>query len=296
MIADGGRFRPSSGYTPPDASRRRRRSPFQRPASRPTTASWRCARPNSPRAIRARPVRHDPHERLRHAAAAAAVLGLRPLRDGSGALGRLLDLQQARRRRQRACSTRRRRATRLSCLGPLGRPFSGAAAGREAWMVAGGVGLAPFATLSEDARCRRGVADDALLRRATGGAAVLPRSVRTARRAAWCSRPRTASRGARGRVTVPLAGGVRRALAAGARVDGLCVRPGGDAGGGRRGWRRSYGQPSRTRDGAADGLRHGRLLQLRACACARRTAVRATRDPASKARSSTASDIVWDWP
>ncbi len=40
--------------------------------------------------------------------------------------------------------------SRLSCLGPLGRPFSTPPAGSEAWMVAGGTGLAPFATLSED--------------------------------------------------------------------------------------------------------------------------------------------------
>jgi dihydroorotate dehydrogenase electron transfer subunit len=40
--------------------------------------------------------------------------------------------------------------TRLSCLGPLGRPFSAPPEGAGAWMVAGGTGLAPFATLSED--------------------------------------------------------------------------------------------------------------------------------------------------
>ena len=37
----------------------------------------------------------------------------------------------------------------LPVLGPLGKPFSLAAAPAEAWMVAGGVGLAPFATLAE---------------------------------------------------------------------------------------------------------------------------------------------------
>lgn len=37
----------------------------------------------------------------------------------------------------------------LQCLGPLGRPFSVGAPPAEAWMVAGGVGLAPFATLAE---------------------------------------------------------------------------------------------------------------------------------------------------
>src|SRR6188768_896915 len=37
----------------------------------------------------------------------------------------------------------------VSCLGPLGLPFKPVAAPIEAWMVAGGVGLAPFATLAE---------------------------------------------------------------------------------------------------------------------------------------------------
>jgi dihydroorotate dehydrogenase electron transfer subunit len=37
----------------------------------------------------------------------------------------------------------------ISCLGPLGRPFEPVSSPAEAWMVAGGVGLAPFATLTE---------------------------------------------------------------------------------------------------------------------------------------------------
>src|SRR5689334_1632521 len=37
----------------------------------------------------------------------------------------------------------------VSCLGPLGLPFKPVTAPTEAWMVAGGVGLAPFATLAE---------------------------------------------------------------------------------------------------------------------------------------------------
>ncbi len=37
----------------------------------------------------------------------------------------------------------------VSCLGPLGVPFTPVAAPQEGWMVAGGVGLAPFATLAE---------------------------------------------------------------------------------------------------------------------------------------------------
>jgi dihydroorotate dehydrogenase electron transfer subunit len=41
------------------------------------------------------------------------------------------------------------RGHRIACLGPLGRPFTVADPGTAAWMVAGGVGLAPFATLAE---------------------------------------------------------------------------------------------------------------------------------------------------
>lgn len=37
----------------------------------------------------------------------------------------------------------------VSCLGPLGQPFKTVPAPTKAWMVAGGVGLAPFATLAE---------------------------------------------------------------------------------------------------------------------------------------------------
>ena len=44
---------------------------------------------------------------------------------------------------------------RLDCLGPLGHPFSFVDPPTEAWMVAGGVGLAPFETLAQILR-RRG--------------------------------------------------------------------------------------------------------------------------------------------
>lgn len=43
---------------------------------------------------------------------------------------------------------------RIACLGPLGRPFEPVDPPAEAWMVAGGVGLAPFATLAESLRAR----------------------------------------------------------------------------------------------------------------------------------------------
>jgi dihydroorotate dehydrogenase electron transfer subunit len=42
----------------------------------------------------------------------------------------------------------------VSCLGPLGRPFTLVDPPTEAIMVAGGVGLAPFATLAEALRAR----------------------------------------------------------------------------------------------------------------------------------------------
>jgi dihydroorotate dehydrogenase electron transfer subunit len=43
---------------------------------------------------------------------------------------------------------------RIDCLGPLGRAFTIVDAPTEAWMVAGGVGLAPFATLAQALRAR----------------------------------------------------------------------------------------------------------------------------------------------
>jgi dihydroorotate dehydrogenase electron transfer subunit len=42
----------------------------------------------------------------------------------------------------------------VHCLGPLGRPFSIVDQPTEAWMVAGGVGLAPFAILAQSLRAR----------------------------------------------------------------------------------------------------------------------------------------------
>lgn len=44
---------------------------------------------------------------------------------------------------------------RLACLGPLGRPFDLVDPPTEAWLVAGGVGLAPFATLAAALVSRR---------------------------------------------------------------------------------------------------------------------------------------------
>jgi dihydroorotate dehydrogenase electron transfer subunit len=43
---------------------------------------------------------------------------------------------------------------RIACLGPLGRPFEPVEDPVQAWMAAGGVGLAPFVTLAEALRAR----------------------------------------------------------------------------------------------------------------------------------------------
>lgn len=43
---------------------------------------------------------------------------------------------------------------RVACLGPLGRPFAPVDPPAQAWMVAGGVGLAPFLTLGAALRAR----------------------------------------------------------------------------------------------------------------------------------------------
>ena len=43
---------------------------------------------------------------------------------------------------------------RMACLGPLGRAFTIVDPPSDAWMIAGGVGLAPFSTLAEALRAR----------------------------------------------------------------------------------------------------------------------------------------------
>jgi dihydroorotate dehydrogenase electron transfer subunit len=48
-----------------------------------------------------------------------------------------------------------RAGQRVAVLGPLGRPFTVVDPPSEGWMVAGGVGLAPFATLAQALRARR---------------------------------------------------------------------------------------------------------------------------------------------
>jgi dihydroorotate dehydrogenase electron transfer subunit len=90
----------------------------------------------------------------------------------------------------------------VSCLGPLGQPFELVDPPTEAWMVAGGVGLAPFATLT-------------MALRAHGTKMTLFYGARSSDDlfyADWFERPELrlipctedGSRGEKGRVTVPL--------------------------------------------------------------------------------------------
>lgn len=103
----------------------------------------------------------------------------------------------------------------VSCLGPLGRPFELVDPPTEAWMVAGGVGLAPFATLT-------------MALRAHGTQMTLFYGARSATElfyADWFERPdlrlvfstEDGSRGDRGRVTMPLERELQAARAGGGR-------------------------------------------------------------------------------
>lgn len=93
--------------------------------------------------------------------------------------------------------------TTIGCLGPLGRPFEAVPPPGEAWMVAGGVGLAPFLTLATRLQ-------------AMGTPGTLFYGARTAAELYYVEQfarlgvrtvlaTEDGTRGTRGRVTVPLA-------------------------------------------------------------------------------------------
>ena len=100
----------------------------------------------------------------------------------------------------------------ISCLGPLGRPFEPVAPPAEAWMVAGGVGLAPFATLTEALTGARHE-DNVVLRCANGSRTVLPGLVRVARRQRRAQHGRRLGRRTRSRHEPARAGTSARPLA-----------------------------------------------------------------------------------
>ena len=90
----------------------------------------------------------------------------------------------------------------FSCLGPLGRPFETVDPPAEAWMVAGGVGLAPFATLG-DALLARGT-KTTLFYGARSGAELFYLDWFTSRGIRLVLATEDGTRGERARITVPL--------------------------------------------------------------------------------------------
>ncbi|HUR21662.1 MAG TPA: dihydroorotate dehydrogenase electron transfer subunit [Vicinamibacterales bacterium] len=96
---------------------------------------------------------------------------------------------------------------RIDCLGPLGKPFEPVRPPTEGWMVAGGVGLAPFATLAQAL-----AAQGATMRLFYGGrsaADLFYESFFSDLGATLVITTEDGGRGERGRVTAPL----ERALA-----------------------------------------------------------------------------------
>jgi len=91
---------------------------------------------------------------------------------------------------------------RVQCLGPHGRPFVPVSPPDEAWLVAGGVGLAPFATLAEALRARG--THVRLYYGARSGAELFFLEEFTRLGVELHLATEDGSRGERGRVTVPL--------------------------------------------------------------------------------------------
>jgi len=99
---------------------------------------------------------------------------------------------------------------RFACLGPLGRPFELVTPPDRAWLVAGGVGLAPFAALAE-ALLARGIRTTLFYGARTGEELFcLDRFERLGVELVLATED--ASRGAAGQVTVPLEEALRAAV------------------------------------------------------------------------------------
>jgi dihydroorotate dehydrogenase electron transfer subunit len=110
-----------------------------------------------------------------------------------------------------------RAGDRLSVLGPLGQPFVPVAPPAEAWMVAGGVGLAPFATLAE-ALVECGTTTT-LFYGGRSARDIYYEELFTALGVRLVVTTEDGSRGERGRVTAPL----ERELAARAGTDDVAI-------------------------------------------------------------------------
>jgi dihydroorotate dehydrogenase electron transfer subunit len=111
----------------------------------------------------------------------------------------------------------------VSCLGPLGRPFEPIDPPGEAWMVAGGVGLAPFATLGE-ALVDRGTTTT-LFYGARSGAELFYLDWFETRGIRLVLATEDGSIGDRGRVTVPLERELQRAGSADVMIYGCGPEP-----------------------------------------------------------------------
>jgi dihydroorotate dehydrogenase electron transfer subunit len=106
----------------------------------------------------------------------------------------------------------------FSCLGPLGRPFETVDPPAEAWMVAGGVGLAPFAILG-DALLARGT-KTTLFYGARSGAELFYLDWFTSRGIRLVLGTEDGTRGERARITVPLERELESMMGAGFRDPG----------------------------------------------------------------------------
>jgi len=95
-----------------------------------------------------------------------------------------------------------RQGDRIDVLGPLGQPFVPVDPPAEAWMVAGGVGLAPFATLAE-ALAERGTRMHLFYGARTGADLYYAEQFEQAGATLHLA-TEDGSRGDRGRVTIPL--------------------------------------------------------------------------------------------
>ncbi len=106
----------------------------------------------------------------------------------------------------------------FSCLGPLGRPFETVDPPAEAWMVAGGVGLAPFAILG-DALLARGT-KTTLFYGARSGAELFYLDWFSSHGIRLVLATEDGTRGERARITVPLERELESMMGAGFRDSG----------------------------------------------------------------------------
>jgi dihydroorotate dehydrogenase electron transfer subunit len=104
----------------------------------------------------------------------------------------------------------------VSCLGPLGKPFTLVDPPTHGWMVAGGVGLAPFATLAE-ALVARGVRTT-LFYGARSGKELFYLDWFASRGIELKLATEDGTSGDRGRITVPLEGALQQAGSTGVMI------------------------------------------------------------------------------